>query len=248
MDIDTTNNECKITRVVRGSHDPNDKQVNPAGDLLLNNGRNDDVITYTIRFQNTGNYPAEFVRIVDTLDSKIDLKSFEFLSASHAASWSISGSGVLTIRFDDINLVDSFANNLASQGYFAYTVRLKDNLAANATLSNTANIFFDYNQAIVTNTAQNKLALPNSASHLNHDHKIYLFPQPARDYITLQSEETAVIGYSIMHLNGALVQASTKLNSGSLHVIKIDHLSNGSYVLKVRLKDREVALPFIKME
>lgn len=248
VDIDTTNNECKITKVVRGSHDPNDKQVNPAGDLLLNNGRNDDVITYTIRFQNTGNYPAEFVRIVDTLDSKIDLKSFEFLSASHAASWSISGSGVLSIRFDDINLVDSFTNNLASQGYFAYTVRLKDNLAANATLSNTANIFFDYNQAIVTNTAQNKLALPTLVNHLYRDHKIDLYPQPARDYITLQSEETAVIGYSIMHLNGALVQASTKLNSGSLHVIKIDHLSNGSYVLKVRLKDREVALPFIKME
>ncbi|MBK7790491.1 MAG: T9SS type A sorting domain-containing protein [Saprospiraceae bacterium] len=117
-------------------------------------------------------------------------------------------------------------------------MRLKDNLVANATLSNTANIYFDFNQAIVTNTVQNNLALPISASNLNRDHKIYLYPQPARDYITLRSEESAVIGYSIMHLNGALVQASTKLNSGSLHVIKIDHLSNGSYVMKVRLKDR----------
>ncbi|HMS98553.1 MAG TPA: hypothetical protein PKA12_07390 [Saprospiraceae bacterium] len=248
VDVDTTNNECKLTEIVRGSFDPNDKLVNPAGDLLLNNGRNDDVVTYTIRFQNTGNYPAEFVRIVDTLDSKIDLKSFEFLSASHAATWSISGSGVLTIRFDDINLVDSFTDNLASQGYFAYTVRLKDNLVANATLSNKANIYFDFNQAIVTNTVQNKLALPNLVNHLYRDHKIDLYPQPAGDYVTLRSRESDVIGYSIMQTNGALVQTALQLNPGRLHNIKIDHLRNGSYILKVKLEKGEVAIPFIKIE
>lgn len=247
-DVDITNNECKGTSRVRGSFDPNDKMVNPADDLLISNGRNDDVITYTIRFQNTGNYPAEFVRIVDTLDSKIDLKSFEFLSASHAVSWSISGSGVLSIRFNDINLVDSFTNNLASQGYFAYTVRLKDNQTANTTLRNTANIYFDYNQAIITNTVQNTLALPSSTHYLNPNYKIHLYPQPARYDITLRSDEADVIGYSIMHTNGALVQTASLLNPGKQHNIKVDYLRNGSYIIRVKLEKGEVAIPFIKIE
>lgn len=248
VDVDVTNNECKGTSKVRGSYDPNDKLVNPAGDLLLNNGRNEDVITYTIRFQNTGNYPAEFVRIADTLDSKIDLKSFEFLSASHAVSWSISGSGVLTIRFNDINLVDSFTNNLASQGYFAYTVKLKDMLVANDKLRNTAHIFFDYNQAIITNTVQNTLALPTSAHYLKPDYKIHLYPQPAREGITLRCEEVDVIGYSIMQTNGALVQTSSHLNPGKQHTIKVDHLRNGSYIIRVKLERGEVSIPFIKID
>lgn len=248
VDVDLTNNECKGTRRVRGSYDPNDKLVNPETDLVLDNGRLNETITYTIRFQNTGNYPAEFVRIVDTLDPKIDLKSFEFLSASHAVSWSISGGGVLTIRFNDINLVDSFTNNLASQGYFAYTVKLKDMLVANDKLRNTAHIFFDYNQAIITNTVQNTLALPTSAHYSKPDYKIHLYPQPAREGITLRSEEADVIGYSIMQTNGALVQTASRLNLGKQHYIKVDHLHNGSYIIRVNLEKGEVAIPFIKIE
>ncbi|MBK7223839.1 MAG: hypothetical protein IPH94_21860 [Saprospiraceae bacterium] len=65
-----------------------------------------------IVFKN-GQLSWQISKSVDTLDSKIDLKSFEFLSASHAASWSIGGGRVLTIRFDDINLVQrGFTDNL----------------------------------------------------------------------------------------------------------------------------------------
>ena len=66
------------------AYDPNDKQVFPSGVMEDNLTLFDETeFSYLIRFQNTGNFPAQDVTVIDTLDSNFDLSTFEFISASH---------------------------------------------------------------------------------------------------------------------------------------------------------------------
>jgi len=136
------------------SYDPNDKQVQP---LYPNNyaliGEN---LVYTIRFQNTGNAEAYDVIITDELDPGLDLSTFQYITSSHESVLStfLEGS-MLTFEFRDIFLPDSTTNFDESQGYVMYSIRANDTIAENTNINNTANIFFDYNPAVVTNTTEN---------------------------------------------------------------------------------------------
>ena len=130
------------------SWDPNDKKVTPEQCYYTA----DDIIEYTIRFQNTGNYPAQKVRIVDTLDyAVLDILSFQIIGSSHAYNWEFKGSSILEITFHNIQLVDSTVSYVESQGFFKYQIRFKDNITALSESEMSAYIYFDNNQPVITN-------------------------------------------------------------------------------------------------
>jgi len=112
---------------------------------------------YTIRFQNTGNDVAYDVVIRDTLDTNLDLESFNVLGSSHAdkLQTNMTEEGILTFEFRNIFLPDSTSNLEGSQGYVTYMINAIDGLAENTPISNSAGIYFDLNPPILTNTTQN---------------------------------------------------------------------------------------------
>jgi len=148
---------------VRCSYDPNDKLVNPQRfcDYVLF----DENITYTIRFQNTGNDLAYKVSITDQIDSNLDLSTFNLIASSHIDSLqtTITDDGLVTFEFNNINLPDSTTNLKGSQGYVSYSIKAKTGLPENTIIKNSSAIYFDYNPAIITNTVENDLVseLPN---------------------------------------------------------------------------------------
>jgi hypothetical protein len=79
---------------VRGSFDPNDKAASPAGEGPGGNIPPLSELTYTIRFQNTGTYQAETVKVMDTLSNFADVKSLKVLAASHNYQVLIKGNAV----------------------------------------------------------------------------------------------------------------------------------------------------------
>jgi hypothetical protein len=149
-DADTSDNEYDFCYNVVNSYDPNEKEVFPK-DVPPGYV---DWLTYTIHFQNTGNAPAFNIRLKDTLDTNLDLSTFEFRDASHAASTNLNGR-VLTVRFNNIMLPDSTSDLEGSMGYFQYRIKPKPNLADGIKVKNKARIYFDYNTAIITNTTEN---------------------------------------------------------------------------------------------
>jgi uncharacterized repeat protein (TIGR01451 family) len=136
------------------SYDPNDKLVqstNPYNYTLFG----EDLI-YTIRFQNTGNAEAYDVVIKDLLSEDLDLSTFRLIASSHDTVLNTYlDERMLTFEFRDIFLPDSTTNFDESQGYVMYSIRALDTLADFTEIKNTANIFFDYNPAVVTNTTEN---------------------------------------------------------------------------------------------
>ncbi|MDF3025721.1 MAG: repeat domain in Vibrio, Colwellia, Bradyrhizobium and Shewanella [Fluviicola sp.] len=135
------------------AYDPNDKAAEPVGfgpeGFILPDV---EYIDYTIRFQNTGNDTSITVVIRDQLDTNFVWNSLSNLASSHPVETTINAMGELVFNFDQINLPDSIVNEPASHGFVKYRIWLKEGLPIGTSLKNTANIYFDYNPAVVTNT------------------------------------------------------------------------------------------------
>lgn len=141
----------------RGSFDPNDKTAWPRGYGQENFIEPNRQIEYRIRFQNTGNDTAFQVAIFDTLDSWLDLETFKMTGSSHPYRYSLVGN-VLTVRFDGIQLPHRSANETGSQGYITYALQPLSSAPLKARINNTAEIVFDMNAAIITNTTLHTLS------------------------------------------------------------------------------------------
>ena len=151
-DLTPIDNQETLIQTVIGSFDPNDKSVSPSGGITPQQVSNEEPLTYTIRFQNTGTYAAFTVVVMDTLSPNLNAASIEVLSASHDYSFSVSGNGSLRWKFDNIMLPDVNTNEPLSHGFIKYRVKPKNNLAIGDEIQNTAYIFFDYNEPVITNT------------------------------------------------------------------------------------------------
>jgi uncharacterized repeat protein (TIGR01451 family) len=157
-DAHPLDNTLNNYETVLGCHDPNSKAVNPTGtgpggDIFAP----DSILTYTVHFQNNGNDTAHFVIVKDTLSDHLDPASVTPGAASHPYTFSLNGEGELTFRFDNIMLPDSTSDEPGSNGYFTYTVHVKPGTPTGAVINNTASIYFDFNEAVVTNTTVNTL-------------------------------------------------------------------------------------------
>ncbi|HYG15370.1 MAG TPA: T9SS type A sorting domain-containing protein [Bacteroidia bacterium] len=141
--------------LITDSYDPNDKTVYPQGLGDNNCVKPGTPLTYRVRFQNTGSAPAIRVVVKDTLPDDLDLSTFSFGGASHNYTYKLTGKGkaVLEVTFNNIYLPDSTTDKKGSNGFFAYTVHHKAGIAEDTRIDNKAYIYFDYNSAVITNTA-----------------------------------------------------------------------------------------------
>jgi uncharacterized repeat protein (TIGR01451 family) len=134
---------------VRNSYDPNFKEVYPAN---FQNNYN-DYFLYTIHFQNTGSYQAFNIKVIDTLDSKFDLNTFEVVNFSHPNQYNLY-KNTLIVKFNDIFLSDSTSNEKESHGFIQFKIKPKYPLSQKDFIDNTSYIYFDYNQPVKTNVTR----------------------------------------------------------------------------------------------
>ncbi len=141
------------------SYDPNDKQVSPIGTTDQHFTPTTSELKYLIRFQNTGTDTAYTVVIIDTLSEHLDISTLQQGAASHVYGLHVRGKGrpILEWTFRNINLPDSTRNQLASNGFVSFSIKPKTGLAEKTLIENYADIYFDYNDPIRTNTTFNIL-------------------------------------------------------------------------------------------
>ncbi|QHT66761.1 6-bladed beta-propeller [Rhodocytophaga rosea] len=141
------------------SYDPNDKLVLPQGVTENHYTPTNTALDYTIRFQNTGTDYAYKVVVVDTLSEHLDMSTFQIGTASHAYKLNITGKGrpILTWTFDNINLPDSTRDQLGSNGFIKFSIKPLATIAEKTVIENFADIFFDFNEPVRTNTVFNSI-------------------------------------------------------------------------------------------
>jgi len=148
--------DCSMNQ---GAYDPNDKQGFPIGYGASHYIKPGMEIEYTIRFQNTGTDTAFNVAIRDTLSQWLDLTSVEVGASSHDYRWSVMGANVLLFDFPNILLPDSNVNQELSNGFIRFRVRPRETTPLETDIFNSAAIYFDFNEPIITNTTQHRIGL-----------------------------------------------------------------------------------------
>lgn len=218
---------------VRGAYDPNEKSVEP-GTYTNTDFSSGAPLVYTIQFQNTGNEPAEFIRITDPLDPALDPASFKLLCSSHPCTWKITGKGILEFRFNSIFLADSLHNEPASHGFVKFSLKPKVWMPINTSIYNTANIYFDYNEPVQTNTARTTIGLVRKTTAEMEQApppmrvSLQLAPNPTSDFVIVETPEAS--GYlQLINAQGEVVKRQEVLKS--ITTVDVHGAPNGMYHL-----------------
>lgn len=236
---DTTpaNNIFISSGTVTGSYDPNDKNVSDTAITITNL---DNYLTYTVRFQNTGNDTAFNVLISDTLSPLLDATTLRLVTSSHPCQFTVYEKGWMQFFFPNILLPDTFTNEPASHGFVTYQVKPKTTLALGETIRNTAYIYFDFNEPIVTNTTQTTHV---QVVNIDKTNRLtwQLYPNPAKNAVTIETgnqsgivQLTDVCGKEIFH------QPITGKST-----IALNGLSAGVYLIKLQLGSQSDAAKLI---
>jgi hypothetical protein len=138
------------------AYDPNDKTT-LTGFTQEGYVGTTDTLDYLIRFQNTGNYYAQNIDVVDQLSDHLDWGSLHVISASHDVQTNVNDNGQVTFSFNDIMLPDSTTDEPRSHGFVRFRIQPNQSSEHLSIIENTAEIYFDSNPAVITNTTFNTI-------------------------------------------------------------------------------------------
>jgi uncharacterized repeat protein (TIGR01451 family) len=230
-DADPGNDSYGITRTVIGAYDPNDKLAQT--DFTQNDQiffiDLDSYVDYTIRFQNTGTAEAINVFLLDTIAAEYDLSTLRVLGASHDFEASLLPGRVLRFDFPNIMLPDSTSDLLGSQGFASFRLWPFPGMEPGDHLLNAADIFFDFNEPIRTNTsdlvAEYSVGLAETVQT-----NVRVFPNPVRDMLNVQVPK-GNWNIEVFGMDGRT--ALSGRSNGELLGVDARVLAPGSYVLRL---------------
>ncbi len=222
-EVDETpfDNTFTFQQTVTGSFDPNDKTCLEGNIISAENVGN--YLHYNINFENTGNAPAESIVVKDIIDTtKFEISTLQILDAPNASIIKITGNKV-EIIFDHINLEP------AAHGHVLFKIKTKGDLAVGTTVSNKAEIYFDYNFPVETNTATSTFQLLSNAD-FEADDSVVVYPNPANNAVSVTANST-IKSIDIFDVQERIM--STSLISNTKANLDITTYSKGIYFLKV---------------
>jgi hypothetical protein len=234
-DLNYSDNSFCYQRTVTGSYDPNDKTVSPVGV-----GATGDIaasvtdLTYLIRFQNTGNGPAVNIFIKDTLSTNVDVNTFEMLGSSHNYIIDILPGNILRWKFNNIMLPDSNSNEPGSHGYVQYRIKRTNNNTPGTQIKNTAYIYFDFNEPVVTNTAINTIeTITGIKSNFNSNDEWNVYPNPSTGALYIVNSSTVKEASQVQILNAIGQTVLDETITSNYKNIDLSKLNNGVYFVKI---------------
>jgi uncharacterized repeat protein (TIGR01451 family) len=230
-------NVSSLLQTVVGSYDPNDKTCLEGNSIAPE--KVGDYLHYVIRFQNSGTVAAQNIVVKDVIDAtKFDVASLQLVGSSHSQTTKISGTKVEFV-FENINLPAEINDEYGSHGFVAFKIKTKNNLVIGNTVENKADIYFDYNFPIETNTATTTVALLAKDTFENQSVSVY--PNPVKDklHITANGNITSI---QLFDVQGRLISTSVEnssnvafdlsKNSVGVYFVKV-HTNNGVKVEKI---------------
>lgn len=224
----------KYIEAVVGSYDPNDKAVSPIGfsDHHGINPADGNELTYRIRFQNTGTFYAEKVVIVDTISPNLDLTTLRVLSASANYEVNIGDDRAVKFIFNNIMLPDSNSNEPESHGYVQFAIKLNASLAQNTAITNKADIYFDFNDPIRTNTAYNTIDYTTGINEAEVTYNFNLFPNPTNSNVQITADEQLVgKPLKVTDLSGRVLLQ--RIVDSPVMTLQLSDLASGIYLIQV---------------
>ncbi len=222
-----------------GSYDPNDKQGFPIGYGAAHYIKPGTALEYLIRFQNTGTDTAFTVVIRDTLSGWLDPATVRPGASSHPYTFEFYGDRNLKFTFDNILLPDSSTNLEGSNGFVSFRIAQKEDVPLQTDILNSAAIFFDFNEPVITNTTVHRVAVDfvtlSAWQPMRDGLELRVLPNPVAE--TAQLELRGIEGLqewqvALTDATGRLVRSANA--SGQQWRFERGDLPAGIYLLQVR--------------
>ncbi len=232
-DIDDSNNISSLSEEVVGSFDPNDKMESHGPQIIYDDFvSSDEYFYYTIRFQNLGTFAADFIRIEDELDAQLDESTFQMLRSSHDYVVTRTGND-LEWFFQDIQLPAAQDDEEGSNGYVYFKIKPKAGYSIGDVIPNTASIFFDFNDPIITNTFQSEFVETLSAEQFAFN-AFSLSPNPAKDIVAIKMKNNNFgrANVNIFDVQGKQILKAT-ISEENPTDLDVSELKSGLYFVKI---------------
>ena len=231
-DIFPADNISSDFRIITGSFDPNNVEVFPGGGVTKSQVDNEQWMEYTINFQNTGNDTCFTVQVIDTIPQLLDLSSIQVLSSSHPFLMNIY-ERELSWTFPNILLPDSSESMINSNGFIKYKIKILNSANVGDIIENTANIFFDYNLPVVTNTAQTPIIMITNIEEQKSE-ELSFYPNPVKTNLNIDLTKFKSGDVNVEIINGiGQVVKKNKVQSGIVSMVDLSILAKGIYIVKL---------------
>ncbi len=226
---------------VTASYDPNDIAVNWPR-LTPTQVTAGEWLEYVIRFENLGTDTAFSVLLRDSLPlAQLNLASLQLTAASHNCTWRLAPGGLLTVTFTSIRLPYRNINAFRSTGFARFRVRPRGTLTLGDVVPNRADIHFDYNAPVRTNTALTTVQLPTG---LNADaaataSALSAWPNPTSGTLNVALETPAPgpLHLTVFDQLGRTVLTHTAPDARQPATLDVRALPAGLYVVRATTAD-----------
>ena len=229
-----------------GAYDPNDKRGFPMGYGNQHYIYEDTDLDYHIRFQNTGTDTAFTVVIRDTISPYLDITTLQPNVSSHNYTWQIFGDDVQVVEFtfSNIMLVDSNTNEPLSHGFIQFSIEQMANNPLGTVIENSAAIYFDFNEPIITNTTHHEIGEDFvevnivSTQYLEDELPVIettVYPNPFTDVTTIEIsgyEDIEPITFTLYDMMGRQVEVIQ--HSTTQFQLERNQLSSGIYYYSIQ--------------
>jgi photosystem II stability/assembly factor-like uncharacterized protein len=231
----TNTQECRENI---GSFDPNDKRAFVDGKENPSNILQNTEIEYFIRFQNTGTDTAFRVVVEDRISGLLDLSTLTPLVSSHPFSIEVKDQRTIRFVFNNIMLPDSNINEAASHGFIKFRINQMPDLQNGEVIANLADIFFDFNAPVRTNTSSMIVGITNTYTP-SADYQVSAYPNPFNDQISFEINTKQPLNsrmtLSIVDVLGKQILREEFL--GNNHNLLVSDWQNGIYFYKIENGD-----------
>ena len=163
------------------------------------------------------------------------------VAQSHNCIWGLTSTGpntgLLTVRFLNINLPERNLDVIRSQGFVRFRVQPRPTLALGEVIPNHASIVFDFNAPVITNTATTTVFLATAALARHEAAAWVAYPNPATDAVTLAADlaTAGLVRIELLDVLGRPVRQQTlTAPAGALRqTLDLRGLAAGVYVLRL---------------
>jgi uncharacterized repeat protein (TIGR01451 family) len=225
-DASPSNNIVERLDTVFASFDPNYKSVIPSGQISAGTQ-----LEYAVEFENDGNAPAQNIHVLDTLSGNLDANTFKIVSSTapvtNTSMYQAGGSNIVRFDFPGINLPDSSHHGQCT-GMVIFTIKAKSALPVGTAITNRAGIYFDDNPVVMTNTAQNQIAIPQGVIPVGQQ-ALAAFPNPVHDVLTIEGN-----AYQSAQLVNTMGQVIIEKAVKGKTTMDVRALANGIYYLVLK--------------
>lgn len=131
-------------------------------------------------------------------------------------------------------LADSNSNEPASHGYIQYRIKRTTNNTPGTQIKNTAYIYFDFNDPVVTNTAINTIeTVTGIKSHSLNENEWNVYPNPSTGVLYIVNHSSFKEASQIQVLNSIGQTVFEETITGNYKNIDLSKLNNGIYFVKI---------------